>query len=391
MLSKGLQSFVKQQKVWQVLTQSFLDYSKCVLWYSKDLHRKETLPLTQTFYNNYANSFGVGKEYDKNTRILVTGAAGQIGLEFVPFLRQKIGVENVVASDIRISGELAKDGPAVYCDVTDYDSLRQTIRDHGITHVVHLATILSAIGEKNPLLALKVNTVGIQNLLQLAIDYKFKLFAPSTIAVFGATTPKVMTSDITITQPSTMYGITKVHQELLGAYYAKRYGVDFRSLRYPGIISYNSMPGGGTTDYAVEIFYKAILNGRYESYISQDTGLPMMYMPDCLEATWQLMTAPKRSLTLSTYNIAAMTFTPMDLAREIQKTIPHFRMGYEVDYRDVIAQTWPTTINDQQARKDWGWCPRYDLKKMTFDMIEKLVEKMETQELPLNNVLSPTA
>eukprot|EP01025_Chloroclados_australasicus_P050525 TRINITY_DN5819_c0_g1_i2.p2 TRINITY_DN5819_c0_g1~~TRINITY_DN5819_c0_g1_i2.p2 ORF type:complete len:284 (+),score=14.52 TRINITY_DN5819_c0_g1_i2:296-1147(+) len=271
-------------------------------------------------------------------------------------------------------------GQFYYCDVTDQANLARLIVENQITHVVHLATLLSAIGEQNPALALRVNTIGIQNILDLAVRHKFQVFAPSTIAAFGDGTPKILTPDVTITNPSTMYGITKVHQELLGAYYVQKYGVDFRSLRYPGIISAKAMPGGGTTDYAVEIFHEAIRHGRYQCYLSMNTGLPMMYMPDCIQATWQLMMAPKSCLELSTYNVTAMSFTPMDLAFEIKKRIPHFQIFFAEDYRDDIARTWPTSIDDSRARKDWGWEPMYDLTTMTGDMIEQIVRYIKEQD-----------
>ena len=207
-----------------------------------------------------------------------------------------------------------------------------------------------------------MNTIGIQNILELAVEHQLKVFAPSTIAVFGKTTPKHGTPDATVTQPNTMYGITKVHQELMGAYYHEKFGVDFRSLRYPGIISAKSAPGGGTTDYAVEIFHDALHHGKYQCFLGEDTALPMMYMPDCIKATWDIMMAPDESLKQRTYNVTAMSFTPKCLANELQQHIPHFEMECKPDFRENIARSWPASIDDSAARQDWKWMPQYQLE-----------------------------
>lgn len=240
----------------------------------------------------------------------------------------------------------------------------------------------AAIGERNPGLALKVNTHGIQNVLELAAAHDLAVYAPSTIAVFGSSTPRHNTPDDTIMRPTTMYGITKVHQELLGQYYADRYHVDYRSLRYPGIISANSPPGGGTTDYAVEIFSAALQTGHYNCFLAHDAALPMMYMPDCLEATWQLITAPRNGLKQTTYNVTAESFTPHQLAEAIQKRLPHFSITYSPDFRDEIAKTWPASIDDSAARAQWGWRPKYDLQAMVDDMLRKLAPKYKVQLPP---------
>ncbi|KAK3268793.1 hypothetical protein CYMTET_22722 [Cymbomonas tetramitiformis] len=271
-------------------------------------------------------------------RFLVTGATGQIGMELVPYLRDRFGVEQVIASDIRTSKTQLGSGPFVYCDVQDYDNLARVILESGVDYIVHLASLLSAIGERNPQLALKVNTVGTQNVLELARQHELQVFSPSTIAVYGESAPKFNSPDSTVKEPSTMYGITKVHLELLGEYYRSKYGVDFRSLRYPGVISSNTMPGGGTTDYAVEIYHEAIKHGKYECFLEEDMFLPMIYMPDCLKATVDLMLAPRENLTQACYNVTAMSFSPKDLSASIVKHVPEFEVKYNPDFRQVCPQ-----------------------------------------------------
>ncbi|GAQ88885.1 NAD-dependent epimerase/dehydratase [Klebsormidium nitens] len=306
-------------------------------------------------------------------RFLVTGACGQVGMELVPFLRARFGGDEVIASDIKTSSrEFVDAGPFVYADVQDSDSLARIVLEHGVDYIVHLASLLSAIGERNPQLALKINTNGIQNVLELARLHSLQVFAPSTIAVFGPSTPRDLTPNTTVMEPTTMYGITKVHLELLGKYYARVYGVDFRSIRYPGVISSKAMPGGGTTDYAVEIFHDALRHGTYRCFLDEKQVLPMMYMPDCLEATVNLMMAPREKLTQAVYNVTGMSFTPSDLAAAIRKRRPDFRIVYEPDFRQAIATTWPRTIDDSLARKDWGWQNKYDIDSMTIDMFEQL-------------------
>ena len=311
-------------------------------------------------------------------RILVTGAAGQIGQELVPALRKRYGNDNVVATDIRSPGVARgpTEGPFCYCDVLQKDTLIRLVLEHNINCIVHNASILSAIGERNPQLALKINTEGAQNVLEVAVQNGIRVFAPSTIAVFGPSTPKVNTPDVTIMRPTTIYGITKIHLELLGVYYHENYELDFRSLRYPGVISSKTLPGGGTTDYAVEIYYDALKKGSYTSFLKEDTAMPMMYMEDCLKATLSLLEAPNVNLTERVYNVTAMSFTPQDLAESIQKVFPHFSIDYAPDFRQKIADTWPKSLDDHLARRDWNWEPDYDIDTMTKEMLTKLSEKL---------------
>nr|CCA19142.1 unnamed protein product [Albugo laibachii Nc14] len=314
--------------------------------------------------------------FDRQNRILITGGTGQIGMEFVPYLREAFGDSSIINSDIKASGR-KETGPFVYCDVQNRDSLARIVLENGVDTIVHMASLLSALGEKNPQLALKVNTRGIENVLDIAQQNSLKVFAPSTIAVFGPSTPLMNTPDETIMRPTTIYGITKVHLELLGEYYHKKFGIDFRSIRYPGIISSEAWPGGGTTDYAVEIFYEALRHGKYTCYLAPDARLPMMYMPDCLQATRSLLLAEDSSLSQRVYNVTAMSFTPEELAASIRKLLPNFEISYKPDFRQSIAATWPQSIDDSIARKDWGWQHEYDLDETVVDMLSKLESKLK--------------
>jgi len=311
------------------------------------------------------------------TRILVTGAHGQIGTELVEELRKLYGKENVIATDItKVSEEIRQEGPYLYLDVLDKQQFRQIIVDNGIDWIIHNASILSAKGEKNPDLALNVNARGLENALDIARQFNLRILVPSSIAAFGPSTPSQNTPDVTIQRPNTMYGITKVWVELLGEYYQRRWDVDFRSLRYPGIISYKGLPGGGTTDYAVDIFYQALDKGSYESFLQPDTLLPMMYMPDCIKGTIELISADSAVLKQRVFNLAAFSFTPRDLANEIRKHLPDFSISYNPDYRQQIADGWPNSLDDSNARQQWNWYPEYTVETMTIDMLEHLSEKL---------------
>jgi len=315
--------------------------------------------------------------------ILVTGASGQIGSELTPLLRERYGKDSVVASDIRDpSPSLEDEGPFVRLDVTDRDKVNEVIDEFDVTTIFHLAAILSASGERNPPLAWRVNMVGLYNILEAARESGLSMiFHPSSIAAFGPETPRDMTPQETVLRPKTIYGVTKVLGELLGDYYYNKYGVDVRGVRYPGVISNVALPGGGTTDYAVEIFYGAIKHGRYECFVREDTVLPMIYMPDCLKAAVDLMEADADRLVHHTdFNIAGMSFSVGELALEISKHISDFVVEYKPDYRQDIADTWPRTIDDSIARAEWGWKPDFDLGSMTVDMLEKLRVRHERGE-----------
>ncbi|MCF2137675.1 MAG: NAD-dependent epimerase/dehydratase family protein [Candidatus Thorarchaeota archaeon] len=311
-------------------------------------------------------------------RILVTGSYGQIGTELIVTMRKKYGGDNVVATGRKKPPAiLKKDGPYYQLDVLNTGQLHQLLVDLDIDIIVHNASVLSAVGEKNPQLAYRTNVEGSYNVLEAARILKLdQVMIPSSIAAFGPSTPKENTPNDVIMRPTTMYGVTKVFIELLGEYYTQRFGVDFRSLRYPGIISSEALPGGGTTDYAVEIFYEALKNKRYTSFLAEDAALPMMYMPDCIKATIDLIEADARKLKHRSFNVTAMSFTPADIAAEIKKHIPEFAIDYEPDFRQQIAESWPRSIDDSVAREEWGWKPDYDLSAMVKDMLEKLSKRL---------------
>jgi len=313
-------------------------------------------------------------------KILVIGAVGQIGSELTMALREKYGNNNVIALGRKTqpSEKLLNSGPFEWGNITDIESIKNVVNKYNIKTIYNMAAILSAAGEKNPQLAWNVNMNGLYNLLELARELKIKLIIPSSIAVFGPETPKENTPQETVLRPKTMYGVTKVAGELLCDYYFQKFGVDVRGVRFPGIISYETLPGGGTTDYAVEIFYEAIKNKKYKCFVKADTILPMMYMPDAITALIQLSEVELSKLKHhSDFNLAAMSFSAEELANEIKKHIPEFEITYEPDFRQKIADSWPKSIDDGAAREEWGWQPTYDLTAMTTDMIEKLTEKLK--------------
>jgi nucleoside-diphosphate-sugar epimerase len=308
-------------------------------------------------------------------KILILGACGQIGTELTLALRSRYGSESVIASDIREGqDELMESGPFIILDATDATATEDVLDSHGITEVYLMAAMLSATAEKNPFRAWDLNMTSLLNVLELARLGKFsRLFWPSSIAVFGPTTPRVNTPQSTIMEPATVYGISKLAGEGWCSYYHRKFGVDIRSIRYPGLISWKTQPGGGTTDYAVEIYQDALASGAYHCFVTGDTRLPMMYMDDAISATLQLMDAPSERITVRTsYNLGATSFTPAQMAGSIREHLPDFEISYEPDYRQQIANTWPESIDDSKAREDWGWQHRYELKDITAKMLAHL-------------------
>jgi len=311
-------------------------------------------------------------------RILIIGSSGQIGTELVMELRSMYGNNNVIASDIRpSSSEVMESGPFEKLDIMDEKLLRDVVKKYKITQVYLLAALLSATAEKNIELGWSLNMRSHSHVLDLAKDGLIKkIFWPSSIAVFGPTTPMENTPQYTVMEPNTVYGITKQAGERWNEYYFNKFGIDVRSIRYPGLIGWKAAPGGGTTDYAVDIFHQAIQHEKYESFLSENTGLPMMYMPDAIRATIELMEAPAEQVKIrSSYNLAGVSFTPKQIAEEVKKHIPDFKMTYNPDFRQAIADSWPSSIDDNYAQKDWGWELKYDLEKMTSDMMINLKEQ----------------
>jgi len=311
--------------------------------------------------------------------ILVTGACGQIGSELTLALRQRYGGDHVLATGHKTkpSDKLRESGPFEFIDVTKRETVETVIKRYRVDTIYHMAAILSAAGEQKPQLAWDVNINGLYNILEIAREHELvRVFCPSSIAAFGPETPRDDTPQETVLRPTTMYGVTKVAGELLCDYYFHRFGVDVRGVRYPGIVSSETAPGGGTTDYAVHIFYEAIKHKHYTCFVRQDTVLPMMYMPDCIKGTIDLMEADLSRLKHhADFNLAAMSFSAGELAAEIKKHIPEFTVEYEPDYRQAIADSWPRSLDDSAAREEWDWQPSYDLAAMTADMLEKLGQR----------------
>ena len=309
-------------------------------------------------------------------RILVTGSVGQIGSELTLALRQRFGAENVVATGRKTppSDALKNSGPFYFIDVAKRETLEEVVRKHNVDTIVHMAAILSAVGEQNPMRCWDVNINGMLVVLECAREHEMaRVVIPSSIAAFGPETPRDRTPNDTILKPRTMYGVTKVAGELLGDYYFRKYGLDVRGLRYPGIISYETLPGGGTTDFAVAIYFEAVKNKRYTCFVREDTRLPMMYMPDCIKATIDLAEADLGKLKHHCdFNVGAMSLSAGELAASIRKHVPDFTCTYEPDFRQQIADSWPMSLDDSAAREEWGWKPAYDLEAMTRDMLDVL-------------------
>lgn len=318
-------------------------------------------------------------------KILVTGAVGQIGSELTMALREKYGNDNVLATGRKTapSETLLNSGPFEFIDIAKRETVEKVVDQYDIDTIYNMAAILSAVGEEKPLLCWDVNINGMYNILEIARERKMtRIFVPSSIAAFGPETPRENTPQETILKPKTMYGVTKVAGELLGDYYFRRFELDVRGVRYPGIISNETLPGGGTTDYSVEIFYEAIKNKKYTCFLKEDTVLPMMYMPDCIKGTIDMMETDISKLKHHCdFNMASMSFSAGELASEIKKHIPDFKVSYKPDFRQKIADTWPKSIDDSAARKEWGWKPSYNLSSMTKDMLEKLGKRYREGKL----------
>ncbi len=307
-------------------------------------------------------------------KVMVLGAAGQVGTDLVHALVQR-GYD-VIATDIRPADQVDLPAPYEVVDATSADNLRAAVERHGVQTVYHLVAMLSATAERFPHRGWTLNMQSLFHVLELAREKRLRVFWPSSIAAFGPTTPKDAVPQHTITEPTTVYGISKVAGELWTQYYHLKYGVDVRSVRFPGLIGWRAMPGGGTTDYAVDIFYHALREGSYTCFLGEDVVLPMMYMPDAVRGVIELMEAPAERLTVRTsYNIAGFSFAPRDIAEAIRRRIPDFTIRYAPDHRDAIARTWPHTIDDTAARTDWGWAPAYDLDTMVTDMLARIQQK----------------
>lgn len=334
---------------------------------SKKFLQLATLQLGQT------GSRLASTSSSKPPRVLITGGLGQLGTGLARELRAMHGADSVVLSDIvrPEEGELEK-GPFLFADVLDFKCLQEIVVNHRIDWLVHFSALLSAVGEHNVPLAVRVNIEGLHNVIELSKQYKLKLFVPSTIGAFGPESPRNPTPNLCIQRPKTIYGVSKVHAELMGEYYHKRFNLDFRSLRFPGIISYDSHPGGGTTDYAVQIFHDALTTGVHKCYLKPDTRLPMMYLEDCLRSTVEYMMAPADQLSCRTYNVHAMSFTPDEIFTEVKKHIPELKIEYNVDSRQEIADTWPMVFDDSLAREEWGWKHSIGLEQLVDIMISNL-------------------
>ena len=311
--------------------------------------------------------------YNKEDKILIIGAGGQIGIELAQELSLLYGSSNVIAADLKPIPALAVN-PFEKLDVLDKDALLNIVKKHGISHVYLLAALLSATGEQNPMFAWKLNMEGLFNVLDLAKEKHIaKVYWPSSIAVFGPTTPRINTPQFTVMEPSTVYGISKQAGERWCEWYFHKFGVDVRSLRYPGLIGWKSAPGGGTTDYAVHIFHQALKNKTYECFLSAQTALPMMHMEDAIRATIEIMHAPFEQIKIrGSYNLAGISFTPEEIASEIKKHIPDFTISYNPDFRQAIADSWPKSINEDKAKEDWGWTSKYNLSSLVENMLTNL-------------------
>ena len=313
-----------------------------------------------------------------DTNVLILGGCGQVGTELATGLKEIYGNDHVVVSDIKSAEEARVNGPYETINVMDKDAIFEVIKKYKITQVYHLAALLSATAEKNPMFGWQLNMESLLHVLNIAKEnHVSKVYWPSSIAVFGPGTPKKNTPQDTVMDPNTVYGISKLAGERWCEYYHQKYGVDVRSIRYPGLISYKAEPGGGTTDYAIHIFYEALKHNSYECFLTADTMLPMLYMPDAIKATIELMEAPAEKVKIrSSYNLAGFSFDPAGLAKEIEKQLPGFTISYKPDFRQAIAESWPGSIDDNRARNDWQWKPDFSLEQMVKDMLLNIKKKL---------------
>ncbi|XP_041834444.1 L-threonine 3-dehydrogenase, mitochondrial-like isoform X2 [Melanotaenia boesemani] len=315
------------------------------------------------------------------TKVLITGGLGQLGIGLAKLLRRRFGKNNVILSDIRKPpSHVYDDGPFIFSDILDFKNLREIVVNNNISWLIHYSAVLSAVGENNIALAKEVNITGFHNILDVATEHGLRVFVPSTIGAFGPSSPRDPTPELCVQRPQTIYGVSKVHAELMGEYYHHRYGLDFRCLRYPGILSADSQPGGGTTDYAVQLFHAALKTGHFECYLRGDTQLPMMYIDDCVRATLEFLEVPTDSLPSRTYNINAMAFTPQELTQEIQKVLPDLKVTYNVDPLRQAIDGWPKALEDSSARRDWGWKHEYNLPELVQTMLALITQGKQMAE-----------
>ncbi|RWS27540.1 L-threonine 3-dehydrogenase-like protein [Leptotrombidium deliense] len=311
-----------------------------------------------------------------------SGSLGQLGTGLASVLRQKYGATNIIMSDIiKPPKEILNDGPYLYADILDFKNLQEIVVNNGIDWIIHFSALLSAIGEHNVPLAMRVNIEGLHNVMEIAKQYRLKLFVPSTIGAFGPDSPRNPTPDLCVQRPRTIYGVSKVHTELLGEYYNHRFGLDFRCLRFPGVISADTSPGGGTTDYAVQIFHDAVLHSKFECYLKPNTRLPMIYIDDCLRSVVEFLNVDEEKLSLRTYNISAISFTPAELTDALKQYIPKLNVTYKPDSRQDIADSWPQIFDDTNARRDWKWKHEYDIHGLCRIMLSKLAVKYNKPSL----------
>ncbi|XP_074602180.1 L-threonine dehydrogenase [Brevipalpus obovatus] len=322
----------------------------------------------------------------RSPKILITGSLGQLGTGLTRMFREKYGTENVIMSDIIKAPDECLKGPYMFADILDNQNLQQIVVNHRIDWLVHFSALLSAIGEKNVQLAMRINIEGVQNVMELARQYKLKIFIPSTIGAFGPDSPLDHTPDVCIQRPRTIYGVAKVHTELLGEYYSQKFGLDFRCLRLPGVISADTSPGGGTTDYATQIFHDAVDSGKFECFLKPNTRLPMIYIDDCLRGIVEFMERSNKDLHQRTYNIAAVSFTPEEFANALRKYIPNFEITYKPDFRQEIAETWPKILDDSNARRDWKWKHEFDVDRICRIMLTKILANRSSPHADLETL-----